>query len=55
MKVSLIITTRNEEGCIGKLLTEVPKKLVDEIIVVDGHSTDNTAREAKQLLREKKR
>ena len=50
MKVSLIIPTRNEEGCIGKTLQEVPRKFVDEIIVVDGQSTDNTILEAKKVL-----
>lgn len=51
MKVSLIIPTRNEEGAIGQVLKEVPKKLIYEIIVIDGHSTDNTASEAKAQLR----
>ena len=54
MRVSLIIPTKNEEGCIGKVLKEVPKRLVDEIIVVDGHSTDNTLDVAKANLRPKK-
>lgn len=51
MKVSLIIPTRNEEGAIGRVLKEIPKKIVNEIIVIDGHSTDNTAKEAKTQLR----
>lgn len=51
MKVSLIIPTKNEAGAIGRLLKEVPKNIVDEIIVIDGHSTDNTAAEAKAQLR----
>lgn len=54
MKVSLIIPTRNESGVIGRVLKQVPKKLIDEIIVIDGHSTDNTAREAKKQLRQRK-
>jgi len=53
MKVSLIIPTRNEEGCIGKVLQEVPREYINEIIVVDGHSTDNTAKEAKANLNSK--
>jgi len=53
MKVTLIIPTRNEEGCIGKVLQEVPKKLIQQIIVVDGHSTDNTLKEVKKNLRSK--
>ncbi len=54
MKVSLIIPTKNEQGAIGRILKEIPKNIVNEIIVVDGHSTDNTATEAKAELRPKK-
>ena len=53
MKVTLIIPTKNEEGCIGKVLREVPKKVVNEILVIDYHSTDKTADEAKRNLRSK--
>ncbi len=42
MKVSLIIPTLNEAESIGKVLQGIPKGLVDEILVVDGHSKDNT-------------
>jgi len=51
MKVSLIIPTRNEEGCIGQVLREVPRDLVDEVVVIDGHSTDGTEEEVKKELR----
>ncbi len=51
MKVSLIIPTRNEEGAIGPTLREVPRDVVDEIIVIDGHSTDKTWDEVKAELR----
>jgi glycosyltransferase involved in cell wall biosynthesis len=51
MKVTLLIPTRNEEGAIGKTLAEVPKKYIDQIIVVDGHSKDNTVNEVKANLR----
>ncbi len=54
MRISLIIPTLNEEGAIGRVLKEIPKNIVSEIIVIDGHSTDNTAREAKEQLRPKK-
>ncbi|MBF0518742.1 MAG: glycosyltransferase family 2 protein [Nitrospirae bacterium] len=43
MKVSLVIPTLNEAGCIEKTLSEIPKNTVNEVIVVDGHSTDGTA------------
>src|SRR3989344_387760 len=49
-KVTLIIPALNEEGCIGKTIKEIPRSHVDEIIVVDGHSTDNTVNEAKIAL-----
>lgn len=51
MKVSLIIPTRNEQGCIGRVLKEMPRDVVDEIVIVDGRSTDKTAQEAKAELR----
>lgn len=51
MKVSLIIPTRNEEGCIGRVIREIPRKIVDEVIIIDGHSTDNTIIEAKRALK----
>lgn len=51
MKVSLIIPTKNEAGAIGRVLKEIPKKLIHEIIVVDGHSTDGTEKEAKTGIR----
>lgn len=54
MKISLIIPTKNEEGAIGRVLKEIPKKLIYEIIVIDGHSKDNTAKETKAQLRPKK-
>jgi glycosyltransferase involved in cell wall biosynthesis len=54
MKVSLVIPTRNEEGCIGRLIKEISKKHVNEIVIVDGHSNDGTVKEAKKHLRPKK-
>jgi glycosyltransferase involved in cell wall biosynthesis len=51
MRVSLIIPTRNEEGCIGRVLSEVPRDVVDEVIVIDGNSSDKTEEEAKAELR----
>src|SRR3989344_9540866 len=51
MNVSLIIKTKNEAGAIGRVLKEIPTKKIHQIIVIDGHSTDSTAKEAKALLR----
>jgi len=44
MKTSLIVTVLNEEKYIGKLIDSIAiqSKLPDEIIIVDGGSTDNT-------------
>lgn len=51
MKVSVLIPTKNEEGCIGKVLAEVPRDIVNEVIIIDGHSTDNTTKEAKRFMK----
>lgn len=49
-KVTLIIPALNEEGCIGQTIQEIPRDYVDEVIVVDGHSIDNTVQEAREAL-----
>jgi len=48
-KISVIICTLNEENNLPKVLTKIPS-WVDEIILVDGHSTDNTVCVAKSIL-----
>lgn len=45
--ISLCLITKNEEHCLGRCLDSV-RDLVDEIIVVDTGSTDNTLRIAAQ-------
>lgn len=40
-KVSLIIPTKNEEKTVGRIIQQA-RPFVDEILVVDGHSTDKT-------------
>lgn len=42
MKVSVIIPVLNEEEAIGKVINDIPKGVVQEIIVVDNGCTDNT-------------
>jgi len=48
-KVSVIIPTLNEVENIEKVLREIPKDRVDEILVIDGHSTDGTVELVKKL------
>ena len=43
MRVSVIIPTRNEALAIGRVLADLPWDLVNEVIVVDNHSSDETA------------
>lgn len=46
--ISVIICTLNEEESLPHVLSEIPG-WVDEIILVDGHSTDKTTEIAKEL------
>ena len=49
MSTSLIITTLNEIDGIKKILPQIKKEWVDEIIIVDGGSTDGTVEKAKEM------
>lgn len=42
MRVSVVIPTRNEAQAIGRVLADLPSGLVNEVIVVDNHSSDGT-------------
>lgn len=42
MRVSVIVPTLNEAGNIEKVLSGISKEDVDEVLVVDGYSTDGT-------------
>jgi len=55
MKVSVCITLLNEEKSIGKLLESLSKqtKLPDEVVIVDGGSTDNTIKIIKSFKKGK--
>jgi glycosyltransferase involved in cell wall biosynthesis len=46
VRVSVVIPTLNEEAAIAGVVGEVPRELVQEIIVVDNGSTDRTAARA---------
>jgi glycosyltransferase involved in cell wall biosynthesis len=45
---SVIIPAFNEENGVGQVIQEIPKNLVNEIIVVNNASTDNTEKIARQ-------
>lgn len=42
-KTAVIIPAYNEESSIAKVIFDIPKNIVDEVIVVNNNSTDNTA------------
>lgn len=42
MRVSVIIPTRNEAQAISRVLADLPRDLVSEVIVVDSNSSDGT-------------
>jgi len=46
--IALIIPALNEEKSIGHVLADVPRELIDEVIVVDNGSTDRTTHVARQ-------
>ncbi|GAB4293583.1 MAG: glycosyltransferase family 2 protein [Ignavibacteriaceae bacterium] len=48
MNIVVIIPAFNEQDAISKVISEIPEDLVNEIIVVDNNSTDNTAFAASQ-------
>jgi glycosyltransferase involved in cell wall biosynthesis len=49
VRVSVIIPTRNEAEGIGRVLADVPRELVTEVIVVDNDSNDGTAEIAARM------
>ncbi len=47
-KVIVIIPAFNEEKAVGLVVRAIPKQIIDEIIVVNNNSNDNTAEVAKE-------
>lgn len=48
-RVSVIVPTLNEAQCLAHVLPRIPM-WVDEVLLVDGYSTDNTIELAKEIL-----
>jgi glycosyltransferase involved in cell wall biosynthesis len=48
MKTTLVIPTLNEFECMEKIMPRIKKEWVDEILIVDGGSTDGTVEYAKK-------
>ena len=46
MKTAVIIPAYNEESSIALVVKAIPKDLIDDVIVVNNNSTDNTVNEA---------
>jgi glycosyltransferase involved in cell wall biosynthesis len=46
VRVAVIIPALNEEAVIARVLSEVPREIVEQVIVVDNGSTDGTAEQA---------
>ena len=59
MRVSVVIPTYNEAGSVGRVIADVPREAVAEIVVVDSDSTDGTpeiaARAGARVVREPRR
>ena len=47
-KIGVIIPAFNEEKSINKVITDIPKGLVQEVVVVNNNSSDNTSKVASQ-------
>ena len=49
MRVSVIIPTYNEAQAIGRVLSDLPSDLVNEVLVVDSNSKDGTVEIARKM------
>ena len=49
MRVSVVIPTHNEAQAIGRVLADLPRDIVTEVIVVDSNSTDGTPEVARSM------
>ena len=46
VRIAVIIPALNEQDAIGRVVANLPRDLINDIIVVDNGSTDDTARRA---------
>lgn len=46
--INVVIPAYNEEGSIGKVVNDIPKDWVEQVIVVNNNSTDNTVKVAEK-------
>lgn len=47
-KVVVLIPAFNEENAVGKVVQDIPKSIVSEVVVINNNSTDRTSEEAKK-------
>jgi glycosyltransferase involved in cell wall biosynthesis len=47
-RIAVVIPAFNEAGHVGQVVQSIQRDLVDDVIVVDDHSTDNTAKESRR-------
>ncbi len=45
-KIKVIIPAYNEQNAVGRVIKDIPEELVDEVVVVNNASTDETAKRA---------
>ena len=48
-RLSVLIPALNERESLPQMLAELPKHVIDEIVVIDGHSTDGTPELVREL------
>jgi glycosyltransferase involved in cell wall biosynthesis len=46
--IRVVIPALNEQNAVGKVIADLPKSIIEEVVVVDNGSTDNTPKVAKQ-------
>jgi glycosyltransferase involved in cell wall biosynthesis len=47
-RIAVVIPAFNEAGHVGQVVQSIPRDLIDDVIVIDDHSTDETAKESKR-------